>query len=113
MKKKGLLLATCLFLVACGGSSEFSPTEDAGMQLANATLGAVGSKFNADAGNASADSKEIEKFIAWLQQQLDETSEELQALMDALTRCVSGLAAMIDSEAQTKDEIAGQMGMMV
>ena len=34
MKKKGLLLATCLFLVACGGSSEFSPTEDAGMQLA-------------------------------------------------------------------------------
>ena len=49
----------------------------------------------------------------WLQQQLDETSEELQALMDALTRCVSGLAAMIDSEAQTKDEIAGQMGMMV
>ena len=89
------------------------PYVNAGMQLANATLGAVGSKFNADAGNASADSKEIEKFIVWLQQQLDETSEELQALMDALTRCVSGLAAMIDSEAQTKDEIAGQMGMMV
>ena len=61
---------------------------------------------------ADADVTELAKIIAELQRRLEESEEELQALLEALQNNIGQIAELLASETDTQSEIANQIGQM-
>ena len=61
---------------------------------------------------SKADTKELEKFIAQLQQRLEECQEELQQILEQIEAGVGMIAQMITSSTDTSDEISRNLGAM-
>ncbi len=72
----------------------------------------VGAYQNYKAGMSQADLTETEKYMAIIQQRLDEAEEELQAILEQIQNLVGQIAQLLSSETDTVDEIAMQMGQM-
>ena len=63
-------------------------------------------------GLAQADLSELEKIMAELQRRLDESEEELNAILEAIQNGLGQIAAILASATDTQTEIAGQIGQM-
>ena len=63
-------------------------------------------------GLAQADLSELEKIMTELQRRLDESEEELNAILEAIQNGLGQIAAILDSATDTQTEIAGQIGQM-
>ena len=61
---------------------------------------------------AQADLTELEKIMAELQRRLDESEEELNAILEAIQNALGQIAAILTSATDTQSEIAGQIGQM-
>ena len=61
---------------------------------------------------AQADVSELEKIMAELQRRLDESEEELNAILEAIQNGLGQIAAILDSATDTQSEIADKIGMM-
>ena len=72
----------------------------------------VGSYQSYKAGMSQAELTETEKFLAIIQQRLDEAQEELEAILQAIQDLVSQIAQLLSSQTDTANEIAMQMGQM-
>jgi hypothetical protein len=59
-----------------------------------------------------ADTTEMEKFMAVIQQQLEESQEELERILSQIQGAYSDIAAIINSSIDTENEIASKMGQM-
>jgi len=62
--------------------------------------------------DAKAETTELEKFITQLQQRLEESEEELQALIQLIQSGLSDVAQIVGSATDTSSEIANNMGQM-
>ena len=90
-----------------------------GAQMAGSALG-VGSTFaggvaaaeNYKAGALKAETTEMDKFLAVMRQQLEESQEELDKILEQIQGIYSDIAAIINSAIDTESEIARQMGRM-
>lgn len=65
-----------------------------------------------EAGYAQADVSESEKFLAMMRQQLEESQEEMQAILDRIQQLYSDIISILGSESDTQAEIARQIGQM-
>ena len=74
--------------------------------------GAVGIYENYKAGMSQADATETEKYIAIIQQRLDEAQEELEKILDIIQSFVGQIAQLLSSQTDTTAEIASKMGQM-
>ena len=72
----------------------------------------VGVYQNYKSGMSEAALKENEKYIATIQQKLEEAEEELEQILDQIQSIISELAQLLSSETDTVDEIAMKMGQM-
>ncbi len=61
---------------------------------------------------SEADVTELARIIAELQRRLDESEEELQALLEAIQNNLGQIAELLASETDTQSEIANQIGQM-
>ena len=61
---------------------------------------------------AQADLTELEKIMAELQRRLDESEEELNAILEAIQNALGQIAEILSSATDTQSEIAGQIGQM-
>ena len=80
--------------------------------VASTVSGGVGAYQGYQAGMSEADVKETEKFIAALQQRLDESEEELEQILQMLQNAISQVAEIISSATSTSEEIAQNIGAM-
>lgn len=90
-----------------------------GLTVANTVIGVgstitggIGAVNNYNAGMASAELTETEKFLAQLRQQLEESQEELQAILEQLQNGYQDVLAILNSETDTQKAIAQQLGAM-
>ena len=85
-----------------------------GIGTAAASLAAsgAGTYYSKRSDDAKAETTELEKFIAQLQQRLSESEEELQTLLQLVQAGLSDIAQMIGSATDTSSEIAHNMGQM-
>jgi hypothetical protein len=83
------------------------------MGLTGAAVGAAQTSYNYDAANAGAEVKDVNRYMAILQQMLDESKEELQQILDQLQALFSQLVAIIQSKTETGDFIVENMSKMV
>ena len=74
--------------------------------------GGVGSYQNYKAGMSQAELTETEKFMAIMQQRLDEAQEELEAILEMIQDLIGQIAQLLSSQTDTANEIAMQMGQM-
>ena len=61
---------------------------------------------------SKAELSELEKIMAELQRRLDESEEELNAILEAIQNGLGQIAAILASATDTQTEIAGQIGQM-
>ena len=90
-----------------------------GAQIAGAALGigttiagGVAAAENYKSGELQAETTEMEKFLAVLKQQLEESQEELEKILGQIQNIYSDIATIINSAIDTQSEIARQMGQM-
>ena len=74
--------------------------------------GGVGAYEGYKSGMSQADLTETEKYLAMIQQRLDEAEEELQAILEQIQSLVGQIAELLSSQSSTVNEIAMQMGQM-
>ena len=55
---------------------------------------------------------ELEKFVTAMQQQLEESQEELESILNQIQNVYSDIATIINSSIDTENEIASMMGQM-
>ena len=65
-----------------------------------------------NSGIAQADVTELGKIMAELQRRLEESQEELEALLQAIQNNMGQIAEILSSETDTQSEIANQIGQM-
>lgn len=82
------------------------------MGVGGAVAGGVAAYQNYKAGMLKADTTEMEKFLAVMRQQLEESQEELEAILSKIQSVYSGIATIINSEIDAEGEIARQLGRM-
>lgn len=82
------------------------------VQIGSVAAGATGAYLGYQAGMSQADVTETEKFLAALKQRMEESQEELEAILQALQNGISQIAALIASATDTSDEIASKIGQM-
>ena len=82
------------------------------VQVGSVTAGTVAAYKGYEAGMSSADVKETEKFLAALQQRLEESQDELEAILQLIQNNISQVAELLDSATDTNNEIARNMGAM-
>ena len=87
--------------------------------IANTTIGVGGlaagiatTVTGYNAGTSQADVTELAKIMAELQRRLDESQEELEALLQAIQNNIGQIAELLASETDTQSEIAQQIGQM-
>ena len=74
--------------------------------------GAATSAFTYRSEDAKADVSELQKFIAMLQQRLEESEEELQIIIEQIQSAIGGIADLIASATDQSAEIAYNIGQM-
>ena len=74
--------------------------------------GGVAAAQNYKAGELQAETTEMEKFLAVMRQQLEESQEELERILEQIQNIYSDIAAIINSAIDTETEIAQKMGQM-
>ena len=74
--------------------------------------GAASTALNYEAEMAKADVSELEKIMMELQRRLDESEEELNALLEAIQNGLDAIAQLLASATDTQTEIASQIGQM-
>lgn len=82
------------------------------MGVGGTVAGGVAAYQNYKVGMLKADTTEMEKFLAVMRQQLEESQEELEAILSKIQSVYSGIAAIINSEIDVEGEIARQLGRM-
>ncbi len=82
------------------------------MGLITVADGAVGAYLNYNAGISQSELTETEKYIAIIQQRLEESEEELQELLEMIQNCIANIAQLLNSETDATQEIAMQIGQM-
>ena len=83
------------------------------MGIVGASVGAAQTSYSYDASNAGADVKDVNRYVAILQQMLEESEEELQQILDQLQSLFSQLVAIIQSKTETGNLIVENMSQMV
>lgn len=90
-----------------------------GLQIANAALGigatatsAVAGGMNYKSSMLQAETTEMQKFLAVMQQQIGESQEELERILSQIQSTYSDISAIINSSIDTEKEIASNMGQM-
>lgn len=90
-----------------------------GAQIAGGALGigttvagGVAAAENYKSGELQAETTEMEKFLAVMKQQLEESQEELEKILSQVQNIYSDIAAIINSAIDTETEIAQKMGQM-
>ncbi len=76
------------------------------------TAGAVSTGLGYKAEMSQADLSELEKIMAELQRRLEESEEELNAILEAIQNGLGQIAAILASATDTQTEIASQIGQM-
>ena len=74
--------------------------------------GGVGAYQSYKSGMSDAELKETEKYLAIMQQKMDESEEELQKILQMIQDLVGQIAQLLSSQTDTTNEIAMQMGQM-
>ena len=74
--------------------------------------GGLSTYFTKESEDAQADVTELQKFLTTLQQRLDESEEELQALLQMIEAALGQIAEIIGSATDTSKEIAEKIGEM-
>ncbi len=82
------------------------------VQVGSITAGTVAAYTGYKAGMSTADAKETEQFIAALKQRMEESQEELEAILQLIQNNISQVASLIDSATDTSNEIARNIGAM-
>lgn len=82
------------------------------MGVASTVSGGVGAYQSYKSGMSDAELKETEKYLAIIQQKMDEAEEELQAILEQIQNLIGQIAQLLSSETETTNEIAMQMGQM-
>ncbi len=91
-----------------------------GTQIANLVLGVGGAvtggiqtSLNYDAAEAGAEVKDVSRYMAIIQQMLEESEEELQQIMEQIQSLFAQLVAIIQSKTETGNLIIENMSQMV
>ncbi len=74
--------------------------------------GGVAAAENYKSGELQAETTEMDKFLAVMRQQLEESQEELEKILGQVQNIYSDIAAIINSAIDTETEIAQKMGQM-
>ena len=80
--------------------------------LGSTVSGGVGAYQTYKSGMSDAELKETEKYLAIIQQKMDEAEEELQKILQMIQDLVGQIAQLLSSQTDTTNEIAMQMGQM-
>lgn len=90
-----------------------------GMRIAGGVLGigmtaasGTAAAMNYQSNSIQADVTELEKFMATMQQMLEESQEELERILSQIQDIYSDISAIINSSIDTENEIASKMGQM-
>ncbi len=83
------------------------------LALTSSGVGIAQTVYGKDAAEAGAEVKDINRFMALLQQMLDESKDELQQIMDQLQSVFSKLVAIIQSKTDTGNLIMQNLSQMV
>ena len=83
-----------------------------GLGVASTGVSAYGTYANYQSGMTSADLTELEKFLAQIRRQLEESQEELQAILEQLQNGFQQVVSILSSETDTQKAIAQQVGAM-
>ena len=68
--------------------------------------------MNYASGMSQAELTEMSKVLAMLQQQLEESEDELQKILELIQNVFTDLVAILNSETDTQKTIAQQMSQM-
>ncbi len=82
------------------------------MAIAGVISNGVGAGQNYAAGQAQADLTETSKILAQLRQQLQDSEDDLKAILELIQDTFSNLVAILDSATDTQKTIAQQMANM-
>ena len=82
------------------------------MGLVSVVSNGVGAGQNYAVGKAQAEVTETSKILAQLQQQLKESEDELQKILELIQNVFSNMVAILDSSTDTQKTIAMQMSQM-
>ncbi len=82
------------------------------MGLVSIISGGVGSGLSYEAGLSEAELTEMTKVLALLRQQMEESEEELQQILELIQNVFTDLVAILNSETDTQKTIAQQMSQM-
>ena len=80
--------------------------------LGSTISGGVGAYQSFKAGMSQADVTETEKFLAVIQQKMEEAEEELEKILQMIQDLVGQIAQLLSSQTDTTAESAMQMGQM-
>ena len=84
-----------------------------GMGLAGAATGGVQTSLNYKASEASAEVSDVNRYMAVIQQLLEESEEELEQIMNQIQALFSQLVAIIQSKTDTGNMIVENMTQMI
>jgi hypothetical protein len=82
------------------------------MGVASTVSSGVGAYDSYKSGMSDAELKETEKYLAIIQQKMEEAEEELQKILEMIQDIVGEIAQLLSSQTDTTNEIAMQMGQM-
>ncbi len=83
------------------------------MGLSGAVTGGIQTSYNYDSAEAGAEVKDVNRYMAILQQMLDESEEELQQILDQIQALFNQLVAIVQSKTDTGNIIVQNMSQMV
>ena len=105
--------------VAVTAAMTSAKTVQSGVQIGAGVLGAVttvsagvAGVMNYKSGMLQSETTEMEKFLAVMQQQLEESQEELERIMSQIQDVYADISAIINSSIDTENEIAAKIGQM-
>ena len=82
------------------------------MGLTATVSGGVGAYQSYKSGMSDAELKETEKYLAIIQQKMEQAEEELQKILQMIQDFVGQIAQLLSSQTETTNEIALKMGQM-
>ena len=123
------ITAASLACCGAGAGAALSGTANTAQQIANGIQKAaniamkvmglvsivgngVGSGLNYAAGKSQAELTEMSKVLAQLRQQMEDSEEELEKILELIQNVFSGIVAILNSETETQKTIAQQMAQM-
>jgi hypothetical protein len=105
--------------VAVAAAATTAKTVQSGIQIGAGVLGVgttvaagVSGVMNYKSGMLQSETTEMEKFLAVMQQQLEESQEELERILSQIQDVYTDISAIINSSIDTENEIASKIGQM-